>query len=66
MQTQGTINHDYLGKSRSKLLERLKRSGHLLVGPVVHEEFVQMSVKDCRDYVNSVENLLRKLASGAC
>jgi hypothetical protein len=68
MKTHAPVPNSYVrpDATRSSLLARLQRSGHLLVTPVTEDEFTQMSVKDCRDYVNSVENLLRKLASGAC
>jgi hypothetical protein len=57
-------DYKYLGKSKSKLIDRLKTSGHLLITPDVEEDFLQMSVKECRGFVNNVENLLRKLVSG--
>jgi hypothetical protein len=57
-------DYKYLGKSKSKLLDRLKTSGHLLITPDVKEDFLNMNVKECRGFVDNVENLLRKLVSG--
>jgi hypothetical protein len=60
-----SIPFDNLGKARNRLLERLAKSGHILVTPLLRDEFSQMNVRDCRDFVERVEDRLRSLIARA-
>lgn len=59
MQKPRPITTEHLGQRKQQLLNRLSRSGAILVNDVVEDEFSQMSVSECRSFVQNVEQFLR-------
>ena len=61
--TKGTKT--YLGPARVRQLVRVANLGQRLVTPKLTDEFSQMSVSECREYVRGIEGWFNRKASKA-
>jgi hypothetical protein len=59
MESRDLVMCQHLSERKKQLLNRLSRSGEILVTPVVQDEFTQMSEPECRSFVQNVERYLK-------